>query len=320
MRARDRLRPLLARCAGVLGMLLIAQVACRAEKPEVCPGATAEQVTIIREVIYKGAKHLKDQELEFLTGVHKDMPLDTGCNQRACQAIVRKLQEDGRPFATCELISGNKPGDSRVIFNINEGPRLGVRSIAFTGNKWGMSAQLMTLIQSKPNNGIFLGKYLPELVEADMAKIDQYYRCFGFLHVVVTREIQFAPDGEDLDIVFHIDEGMRCTFKSLPELQWKNLGKSGKPAVPREQLDQLTGIKPGAYYSQSVVDADISKLTDYYGYTGRVVKVEAMTVFDKHEPGVVTVKYEIEEHPQGRVGSIWVTGQEHKEPPAVPQK
>ena len=37
------------------------------------------------------------------------------------QAIVRKLNEDGRAYASCDLIKGALPGDTEIIFNINEG-------------------------------------------------------------------------------------------------------------------------------------------------------------------------------------------------------
>ena len=62
------------------------------------------------------------------------MPLDPVTNKLACKAIIAKLNEDGRPFASCQLLRGDKPGDTDVVFNIGEGPVVKISSISFTGN------------------------------------------------------------------------------------------------------------------------------------------------------------------------------------------
>ena len=266
--------------------------------------------TIVEDVKYLGAKHIKDDELERITGIRKGNPLNPNANKYACDAIVRKLNEDGRPFAACVLEKGDKQLDTEVIFRITEGPKVGLCAVQFSGNSWGESGRLVTLIQSKPTLGLFPGKYIPQMVEADIGKIEEYYKSFGFLDAHVVREIQLTPDGQDVVLILHVHEGVRYTFKAAPKLHVKNPPPDKPSSVPMEQLDQLTGIKAGAYYSQPVVDADVSKLKDYYGYTGRNAKVEANSVFEPSQPGVVTVNYEIEEASQARVGQIFIVGNE----------
>ena len=79
-----------------------------------------ELPSVIREVVFKGANHMSKDDLEQATGLRKGAPLNPIANQVACQAIVRKYQEKGRMWASVELIEGDKPGDSRVVFNITE--------------------------------------------------------------------------------------------------------------------------------------------------------------------------------------------------------
>jgi outer membrane protein assembly factor BamA len=88
----------------------------------------SELATTIQEVIYKGAKHLKPDELETLTGLRKGSPLNPIANRMAVNAIRRRYEEMGRLFAGVELVEGDKPGDRRVVFNITEGPVVHVRS------------------------------------------------------------------------------------------------------------------------------------------------------------------------------------------------
>ena len=40
----------------------------------------------------------------------------------ACQRIVARYNEEGRPFAACDLLKGGDPNDVEVIFNVNAGP------------------------------------------------------------------------------------------------------------------------------------------------------------------------------------------------------
>src|SRR5205085_10489268 len=102
----------------------------------------------VREVVYKGAHAIKKAELETLTGVRKDAPLNPVSNQLACQTIVNRLRDKGRLFASCTLEEGATPGDTRVVFNITEGPEVYVRDIEFVGNHFVGGAVLRTHINS----------------------------------------------------------------------------------------------------------------------------------------------------------------------------
>ena len=85
--------------------------------------------SVVQKVVYQGAKHLSDEELGALTSVVKGKPLSPVTNKLGCQAIVRKYQEMGRMWASCELIKGAEPGDKEVIYNITEGPVVKVKSL-----------------------------------------------------------------------------------------------------------------------------------------------------------------------------------------------
>lgn len=257
--------------------------------------------SIVEEVVYKGSKHTSQDELEKLTGIRKGTPLNPSANKKACEAIVRKLNDDGRPFAACDLLSGDKPGDSKVIFNITEGPKANLRSTSFSGNEWAQSGRLASLINSKKMLGIFPTKYNSLAVDADISKIEEYYKGFGFLSVKVSRELRLTEDGRDYDLIFHVIEGPRYTVQMRPQI-------IGSKSVPPEQLDQLVLLKPGEFYSQAVVDGDKNKLQDYIGYNGQEARAEPVLIYNKDNPGFVTVNYEIAERPPVKVGQVFIAG------------
>src|SRR5262249_38946739 len=149
-----------------------------------------------REVVFKHAKHLSEEELQGLTRIRKGMPLDTTLNRLAQFEIQDALKKKGRYFASVSLEEGFDESHSRVVFNITEGPIVRVRATSFMGNEFATGAQLRTHIDT--SRAIFFesfgGKFVPEMVEEDVHKLEEYYRKNGFLNVLVSRRLDFSDD------------------------------------------------------------------------------------------------------------------------------
>lgn len=253
---------------------------------------------VIEEVGYRGAKHLSQRELDELTGLRKGMPVNPSANRLACKAIVRKLNDDRRPFASCELLSGENPEDTKVIFNITEGPKVGLRGVKFVGNEWADSGRLQTLIQSKPILWAFPGRYHEKIIAADVSKIIDYYKSFGFLDVRVSRELELTGDGRDVYVNYHIQEGQRQTIGGPAQI-------NGVRSLALEQLEQLSKLKAGQFYSQPDVDGDLNKIKDMIYHNGPDL-AQAIPAFSRDEPKVVRMQFEVEEGPSCRVGQVFV--------------
>ncbi len=245
--------------------------------------ATTRPQTRVQEVIYQGNKHLSKEELDMLTGISKGQPLNPRANQEACRKIVCKLNEAGRPFASCELLSGDTTGDTKVIFNITEGAKAYLRAIYFNGNKWASDGRLMAQIQTKPLvNGVLATRYRPDDFQADIERLREYYKTFGFLAVQITHGIEITEDGRDVIVTYYVDEGPRTT----PPKPNPNIVSDR--SVPNEQLLQLCSAKPGEYYSEPVVKGDPCKLTDYIPLgPSRIVTIQATQVTSQDVSGAI---------------------------------
>src|SRR5262249_41691546 len=92
-----------------------------------------ENPNVVRDVIFRHGNHISDSQLANLARVRKGAPLDPIRNKLACFEIQDALKKQGRLFANVVLEEGDKQGDTRVIFNITEGPVVRVRTISFTG-------------------------------------------------------------------------------------------------------------------------------------------------------------------------------------------
>jgi outer membrane protein assembly complex protein YaeT len=264
-----------------------------------------ERPMTIKEIVYNGGQHLKLDELKNITRLHKGDPMVPYLNQEACRSIVQELYKNGRPFATCELAEGAHPTDSRVVFNITEGPKVKVKDVLFEGNTFVSAGRLYTQVKSSHEYfGLFGGTLNLFMVDYDVEELEKYYKTFGYHDAHVSRELRWEPDGKHVDLVFHIQEGARYRVAGRPQVD--GAGKQ----LPAEVVQAIPRLAPGEYYDEKKAQEDIRNITDYYGQTGRDVRVKKEEVFDPNTPGVCQVRYEIVERAPTKVGQIYVVGNE----------
>jgi outer membrane protein assembly factor BamA len=259
---------------------------------------------VIQDVVYQGANHLKQDDLEGITNLKKGTPLNPWAVQKARQAILDKYHEKGRLSASVDIVEGDKVGDRRVVFNITEGPVVKVGTIDFAGNSFVGNARLRTqIMSSRPFLGLIGGDFNPLMADADVAKLEEYYRNFGFHDVRVARELRWDESQRRVDLIFHIREGERYRIG--------NIDLTGVPPEQREQLLPLcTKAKKGEIYDQHKVDADKSKMADWIGNRGQEATIRPVVYYPPDHPGEVVLNYEVEQHPPARVGQIRVYGNE----------
>jgi outer membrane protein insertion porin family len=252
----------------------------------------------IQEIEYRGAKHLKPDELETITGLRKGTPLNPIANQMACQAILRRYNDMGRIFAGVELIEGDKPGDTRVVFNITEGPVVKVDSIEFQGNTFVSGPRLNTQVDSFRSFLGIGGTYEPMKVEHDVTKLEEYYRSNGYLNVHVQCDRVWRQDHRTLGLVFHVNEG--------PRYRVSEVQVDGIKSLNGDKLLTNTKLVKGDYYDKSKVEADQAAIKNKYGYEGYGVTVREQDFYPGS--GLVAVHYEVQERPPTRVGTFIISG------------
>jgi outer membrane protein assembly complex protein YaeT len=261
-----------------------------------------EHPNLVREVIYKHAKHGDIKDLEAITKVRRGMPLDTELNRIVCFDLQEHLKRQGFYFATVTLEEGYESGHDRVIFNISEGRKLRIGKIDFVGqNELATQARLLTQIDSrKAFLQSFGGTFNDELIKEDAIKLEQYYKNNGYQHVSVSRELHFHADYRFVDVTFHIQEGARFRVYDRTVEGTKN--------IPREQFESVVMVKPGEYYNGGVVQTDVKYLTDYAGWRGFQADVKSIVTEVPDRPGEVRVQYVVEDKPISYVGDVIIVG------------
>lgn len=257
---------------------------------------------VVREILYQGAHHLKKDDLESTTGLKTGVPLNPWATQKARQALLAKYQEKGRFSASVDIVEGDKVGDTRVVFNIVEGPVAKVGGIDFVGNHFVGDGRLRTQINSsRPILGLLGGDFNPLMADVDVSKLEEYYRRNGFHDVQVRRELQWDQAQRYVHLIFHVHEGPRYKVAAIDV--------TGVPTEKRQELLPLiTGQKTGQIYSQDKVDGDKSRMKDWIGYKGQEAVIQEAAFYPPDRPGQVVINYEVQERPPARVGQVIVSG------------
>jgi outer membrane protein assembly complex protein YaeT len=258
----------------------------------------------VQEIVYQGAKHFSPEDLNAVvasSGLRRGDTLNPTINRMARQAIVNHYLEKGRLLANVELVEGGNPGDTRVVFNITEGPVIHVQHIDFVGNTFVTGARLRTQVDSsRAFLGLLGGQYNPMMVEHDIGKLEEYYRTFGFHDVRVERELRWDTSFRNVSLIFHVHEGVRYRVA--------NVDVDGMKSAGHDEMLHVSQLRPGEWYNQGKVKVDERNMSDYLGFMGHSATVREQDFYDPNKPGEVQVRYDVMERPPARVGQVIVVG------------
>ena len=103
-----------------------------------------------------------------------------------------------------------------------------------------------------------------------------------------------------MSIVFFVDEGQRYKVGRVQI--------SGNTTFGEQKLLEYTDLRENNYYDRRTITADLRRIRDLYGYTGRAVGVREEHPEPEPGKGVVHVHYQVMETPQTRVGEVILRG------------
>lgn len=263
-----------------------------------------EHPNLITEVKVKNARHVKLDDVTLLNRIRRGTTLNPSLNKQAANEIRKLYQDKGYTLATVYLEEGANPNDTRVIFNVTEGPKTKVRSVRFEGNvSLATDARLRTQINSKQALlRVLGGSYNPAMLDHDVHKLEEYYRRNGYLDVRISRELQHSYDLNWVDVTFHIKEG--------PRYRVAEVSVDGVENLPDTQVESVVSLRKGDVYNENKVETDLQNIKDSYGWRGYQVPVKREHYYP--QPGLVHVRYQVIDQPRppAKVGQVIIVGNE----------
>jgi outer membrane protein insertion porin family len=203
-----------------------------------------------------------------------DSFLDQGAVRRVEGIIRSMMAEKGHQDAQVKSRVEELPGGPKlvkVVFDINEGPKVKVRDIEFVGNTQISDGRLKRKMKDTKETWFLSwisgrGKFNETKFEDDAEKVEEYYREQGYIQARVgapeIRTLQDSPDGKTrwVQLRVPVTEGHRFRVGQV--------SFEGNTVVRTEFLEPLFKLKPGEYYSEKNVRKGFEKAREIYGGGG----------------------------------------------------
>ena len=255
-----------------------------------------ESIDFVNNRAYKDESLQK--KLDFKVGDYLD-PVLAEAYRRTISEFYRK-----KGFAFVQVtLDSEKLQKGQVIYTIDEGPRVKIRSVKFSGNNVIKASTLKQAIKTKKKKWFLWPKYYVEEGPAeDVARLQNIYYERGFLDYSIAMRREFTDDKTKVHITFEIEEGQTYTVGKIVFI--------GNEHFDEETL--LAGLKltEGQVYSGRLADLHAERILKLYREQGFIdARVEQGPRFVAVR-GLVNVQFSIIEGRQFRIGRVDITGNE----------
>lgn len=221
--------------------------------------------SFVKRIDFKGNKELKEDELKEQLTIKVYTILNLNTVNESQEKLTAFYQSKGyyNVQITYSVSYEDKGQAAIVVFTVEEGTKVYIKTIEFIGNKGFSGKQLKGLMETN-EKGFFSwftssGVYKKELLEQDLEKLSSYYYNNGFLKAKVG-EPTVRHEGAWLYVSIPIEEGQQYKMGQV--------GIDGDFIQPKEQLMASLAITREKYYNREVIRKDILMLNDLYSGEG----------------------------------------------------
>lgn len=268
---------------------------------------TVVENPIINRLAFEGNQKLDDEALSAEVELRPRIVFTRTKVQNDVQRLLELYRRSGRFAATIEpKVIELEQNRVDLVFEINEGPVTGIRSINFIGNREFSDGRLREEITTSETAFWRIlsssDTYDPDRLTFDRELLRRFYLSEGFADFrAVSVVAELTPDREGFIITFTIEEGQRYRFG---EIEITSTLRNLDPAVLYSEIT----TEQGEWYDASAIEDSISNLTDVVGNLGfAFVDIRPRTERDR-ENLTVDLTYTIEEGPKVFVERIDIQG------------
>ena len=193
-----------------------------------------------------------------------------------------------------------------LVYVVTEGSETGINAIQFVGNNAFSASSLLSVITTSESAWWkFMSTtdtYDPDRLNYDKELLRRHYLKNGFADVeIVSADAQLAPDGENYNIVFTINEGPQYTIGNVSV-------NTGATSLDPAALQDAVQERSGEVYDASKVDQTVEQMTLEAGKSG--------FAFARAKPQInrdplsrrLDITYQLDEGPRVYVERIDIVG------------
>lgn len=262
----------------------------------------------VSSVVFSGNARVKNRRLAKETKTKLNSAIDERQIKEDADAIRHYYQKSGYNQAAVDYTveRNNETGFGVVTFKIEEGFKVHISAIKFTGNDHASNRKLRKQMATKEWSWFSWltssGRYRDDDFQADIERLRDYYRDLGYLDVEVDPSAVRLnyPSRSKLRITIPVVEGRRY-----------NVGEvtiTGNKLYSTEELMSVIKQKQGSIFAPTFIDRDRIALEEYYGKDGYLDARAHLTRKPNLETGNIDIEYAMTESEKFHVESIRIEG------------
>jgi outer membrane protein insertion porin family len=232
---------------------------------------------LLREVSFEGNSELKTEDLREKAAIRVGVLYNPVEIQKAEEAIRQKYEDEGFFGVQITPRTERTPeGDLRVVFRIEEGPKLHIDRIVIEGNKALTAKQIKEAMATKERMyWIFpFSTVQRKVFDDDVDRIIQLYADHGFIQARV-ESTEIVPDLARKKVTLNVKvvEG--------PQFRTGTITITGNEVLTTEEIRLLITFQEGGIFSRGAVRNSTRAIIDRYSELGRArADVDTRTVND----------------------------------------
>lgn len=224
-----------------------------------------QEKPLIGKVTITGASELSEQDVRDAAGITANSILNPAKVNEATQKVKDLYKSKGyyNTEVSAKIVTPEQ-GNSEVVFTVQEGKKITIEQISFTGNKTFSEGDLRDVIQTSTHKWWLswltdAGVLKMDVLRQDAERVGAFYQNHGFLEARVGEPIVDQKEGE-LFVTFPVEEG--------PRLRVGTVDIAGDLIKPKEDLISTLKIRNEEYMNRQMLRDDVSRLTDLYAEQG----------------------------------------------------
>ncbi|WP_419948645.1 outer membrane protein assembly factor BamA [Candidatus Palauibacter sp.] len=278
-----------------------------------------EERPYITQYVFRGLERVGEDVIRDTVGLPHNSPLDPHRIARARATMLDLLSNEGFPTASVDTLIRPDPAfppDYLVVFDVEEGPRLGLTTIAFDGNEAFTDAELRTAMATDEEGFFWFdsGELKKDEYRRDLTeRLPEFYRANGYLDFEVLGDtiVSDRVTGKGR-IEIRVHEGEQYLLEDLRITGNRAFPLAAlEPIVRRDQHQPRDGetYPPFNFTAFYAAPADLGDLYRNNGYLASRVTpdVRRVTVPEGEAPRVTAHLY-IDEGVRSYIREISIEG------------
>lgn len=268
---------------------------------------TVDENPSINQIQFEGNSKLKDEDIKKFVTLKAREILSNAKVQVAQQHLLESYRRMGRYQAKVDVkIIRLDQNRVNLVFEIDEGKPVYVKTIRFLGNKSFSRSRLLEQLKTKEY--VFYrfwatdDCYDPERFLSDQQQIEKFYNNNGYPHMRIASAIcELSQDQGSFTMTYTIDEGDRYAFGDTTI-------SCAVSAIKKEDLDKAIVYQKGDHYSKRFIEATSQLLKQVVASKGYAfIDVDVKETYDDKNKRV-NISYQVKEGAKVRVERIDIVG------------